>query len=287
MADLTRGFRTSIMPTYQGLDPRMFVRRPQGAVVADALRGLQAGLLRKKEEDRQARLDAEAKAQQEIENEMRTKQLEIQAKTAETNADLAKARLGLQTRQEDRLSQMAELDGEYKTTRNKIAALELENAEDPQIQELKKTQLELENRMNQLRVDSFDDMQKLKQQELELSASNAEIRQRELAARETELTQGKRDQTLKIGDNSFKLTADELAQFEQWKADYSSTNRRWYGGGKDPSPEEQQSALSRILAGDSVSEKKLTREEATALLEEAGGDKEKARQLARDRGYVF
>lgn len=47
------------------------------------------------------------------------------------------------------------------------------------------------------------------------------------------------------------------------------------------------SELKSIGSTDAEEKKKLTKEDAAALLKEAGGDKEKARTLARERGFTF
>lgn len=59
------------------------------------------------------------------------------------------------------------------------------------------------------------------------------------------------------------------------------------GGGFEIKRKEVQAAPPPAEAKPAKSEKKLTEGDARSILKEVGGDKEKARKLARERGYVF
>lgn len=67
----------------------------------------------------------------------------------------------------------------------------------------------------------------------------------------------------------------------------STVTQELPGGGFEIKRKEVKAAPPAAEAKPSKPEKKLTESDARTILKEVGGDKEKARKLARERGYVF
>lgn len=106
----------------------------------------------------------------------------------------------------------------------------------------------------------------------------------------------------KLGPNHYQLldrpnvrgtpTQLEKVQHEIWKSDLTALQK---AKSRTPVPEEQAKIQTQIDAtqkkmldaAESKADKPLTKQQASEFLRQAGGDKVKARKLARDAGHTF